>query len=40
MELDILVKPIKDDPGIKDHINLENETNSDEEDSEFSGDEW
>ena len=39
MEPDILVKPFKDDPGITDHIKSENETSSDEEDSELSGDE-
>ena len=39
MESDILVKPIKDDPGVEDHIKSENETSSDEEDSELSGDE-
>ena len=39
MEPDILVKPIKDDPGVEDHIKSENETSSDEEDSELSGDE-
>ena len=39
MEPDILVKPMKDDPGVDDHIKSENETSSDEEDSELSGDE-
>ena len=38
MESDMLVKSIKDDPGVDDHIKSENETNSDEEDSELSGD--
>ena len=39
MEPDIIVKPIKDDPGVEDHIKSENDTSSDEEDSELSGDE-
>ena len=39
MEPDILVKPINDDPGVEDHIKSENETSSDDEDSELSGDE-
>ena len=39
MEPNILVKPIKDDPGVEDHIKSVNETSSDEEDSELSGDE-
>ena len=39
MESDILVKPIKDDPGVQYHIKSENEISSDEEDLELSGDE-
>ena len=39
MEPDILVKPTNDDPGVEDHIKSENETSSDDEDSELSGDE-
>ena len=39
MEPDIIVKPIRDDPGVEDHIKPENESSSDEEDSELSGDE-
>ena len=39
MKPDILVKPLKDDPGVEDHIKSENKTSSDEEDSELSGDE-
>ena len=39
MEPDVLVKPINDDPGAEDHIKPENESSSDEEDSELSGDE-
>ena len=39
MEPDILIKPINDDPGVKDHIKSENDTSSDDEDSELSGDE-
>ena len=39
MEPDILIKPINDDPGVEDHIKSENETSSDDEDSELSGDE-
>ena len=39
MEPDILVKPIGDDPGVKDHTKSENETSSDEKDSELSGNE-
>ena len=39
MEPDVLVKPINDDPGVEDHIKPENESSSDEEDSELSGDE-
>ena len=39
MEPDILVKPINDDPDVEDHIKSENETSSDDEDSELSGDE-
>ena len=38
MEPDILIKPITEDPGVEDHIKSENETSSDEEDSELSGD--
>ena len=39
MELDVLVKSINDDPGVEDHIKSENESSSDDEDSELSGDE-
>ena len=39
MEPDIIVKPIRDDPGVEDHIKSENDTSSNEEDSELSGDE-
>ena len=39
MEPDVIVKPITDDPGVEDHIKPENDTSSDEEDSELSGDE-
>ena len=39
MEPDILVKPIKDDPGVEDQVKSENETSSDEEDPDLSGDE-
>ena len=39
MEPDIIVKPIGDDPGVEDHIKSENDTSSNEEDSELSGDE-
>ena len=39
MEPDIIVKPIRDDPGVEDHIKSEHDTTSDEEDSELSGDE-
>ena len=38
MEPDIIVRPIGDDPGVEDHIKPENESSSDEEDSELSGD--
>ena len=39
MEPDIIFKPIGDDPGVEDHIKSENDTSSNEEDSELSGDE-
>ena len=39
MELDVLVEPIRDDPGVEDYIQPENESSSDEEDWELSGDE-
>ena len=39
MEPDIIVKPIGDDPGVEDHIKSENDTSSNEDDSELSGDE-
>ena len=39
MELDVLVKPINDDPGVENHIKSDNESSSDKEDSELSGDE-
>ena len=38
MEPDIIVKPIGDDPVVEDHIKSENDTSSNEEDSELSGD--
>ena len=38
MELNVLVEPINDDPGVEDHIKSEDESSSDEEDSELSGD--
>ena len=39
MEPDVLVKAINDDPGVENHIKSENESSSDDEDSELSGDE-
>ena len=32
MEPDVLIEPIRDDPGVEDHIQPENESSSDEED--------